>query len=493
MSSEGKALPPSLPVLVGRRAISIRTALPWIFAAGVYLLLLPLGDRLLNDPDSYWHLAVARWIIDHRAFPTVDPFSHTMAGAHWIAFEWLSEMIYAGAYAAAGWPGVVVLAAAAIALAFGLLLRFLVQRLDLLPALILGLVALVLAAPHMLARPHVLVLPLMLAWIAALVRAVDRGAAPPFAFLPLIALWANLHGSVGIGVALILPAAIEAVWQTSRPEWRRAARQWVLFAALAVIAASLTPYGPGILLAPLNTLALGDALSIIGEWQPQDFGRLGAFEMVLLLGIGLALFHGVTLPPVRILVLLGLLHLALSQSRHADLLALLAPLYLAQPLARQLNRTRDAETTSLGSPRLALGGLAVAIMIATGFALTRDIVPAARNTPAAAVAAADLARSGPVLNDYAFGGYLIHAGIAPFIDGRGELYGRTLMLRHHRAVTLQDLPDFLRLLDGYRIGATLLAPKTPAVALLDRLPGWQRVYADEIAVVHKRRDAAQAR
>jgi hypothetical protein len=267
----------------------------------------------------------------------------------------------------------------------------------------------------------------------------------------------------------------------------------VLFAALAVIAASLTPYGPGILLAPLNTLALGDALSIIGEWQPQDFGRLGAFEMVLLLGIGLALFRGVTLPPVRILVLLGLLHLALSQSRHADLLALLAPLYLAQPLARQLNRNRDAETAPLGSPRLVLGGLAAVIMIASGFVLTRDIVPAARNTPAAAVAAADLTRSGPVLNDYAFGGYLIHAGIAPFIDGRGELYGRTLMLRHHRAVTLQDLPDFLRLLDEYRIAATLLAPTTPAVALLDRLPGWQRVYADEIAVVHKRRDASQAR
>jgi hypothetical protein len=32
----------------------------------------------------------------------------------------------------------------------------------------------------------------------------------------------------------------------------------------------------------------------------------------------------------------------------------------------------------------------------------------------------------------------------------------------------------------------LLTPATPAASLLDHLDGWQRVYADEIAVVHIR-------
>jgi hypothetical protein len=492
MSRKGDVLPPSLPVPTTHAAASVRAALPWIFAAGVYLLLLPLGPKLLNDPDSYWHLAVARWIFEHRAFPTGDPFSHTMPGAHWIAFEWASEMIYAGAHAIAGWPGIIVVAAAAIALAFGLLMHFLLQRLDAVPALILGLAAVVLTAPHMLARPHVLALPAMVAWVGALVGAVDRRASPPFAFLPLIALWANLHGSVAIGVAFVAPAALEALLQTPRPAWRKTAQRWFVFAMLAVVAASLTPYGPGILLAPLNTLSLGSALSIIGEWKPQDFGKLGAFEAILLLAVGFALLRGLTLPPVRILVVLGLLHLALSQSRHADLLALLAPLYLAQPLAGQLNRRADADP-GIATPRLISVALALATLAATAFALVRDVAPAARNTPAAAVAATALAQAGPVFNDYIFGGYLIHAGIAPFIDGRGELYGRTLILRHHNAITLQNVPDLLRLLDEYRIAATLLTPTTPAVTLLDRLPGWQRVYADEIAVVHKRRVAAEAR
>ena len=104
-----------------------------------------------------------------------------------------------------------------------------------------------------------------------------------------------------------------------------------------------------------------------------------------------------------------------------------------------------------------------------------------------AIRSAQLAKAGPVLNDYDFGGYLDFVGIAPFIDGRAELYGERYMLRHDRALSLQNLPDFMRLLDEYRIQATLLAPSTPAVGLLDRLPDWKRAYADDVAVVHMRR------
>jgi hypothetical protein len=105
------------------------------------------------------------------------------------------------------------------------------------------------------------------------------------------------------------------------------------------------------------------------------------------------------------------------------------------------------------------------------------------------VANAGLAKAGPVLNDYWFGGYLIFVGIPTFIDGRGELYGGQFIARYNRDVSLANLRDFLKLLDQYKIGATLLAPDTPAVALLDRLPDWQRVYSDDVSVVHKRRAA----
>jgi hypothetical protein len=75
----------------------------------------------------------------------------------------------------------------------------------------------------------------------------------------------------------------------------------------------------------------------------------------------------------------------------------------------------------------------------------------------------------------------------PALDGRAELYGERYVLRHDRALSLQNLPDFLRLLDEYHIQAPLLAPSTPAVGLLDRLPDCKRAYADNVAVVHTRR------
>ncbi len=81
-------------------------------------------------------------------------------------------------------------------------------------------------------------------------------------------------------------------------------------------------------------------------------------------------------------------------------------------------------------------------------------------------------------------------GIPAFIGGRTELYGEQLMLRHYCGVMLEDLPDFLKLLDDYRIETTLPVPATPAVALLDRLPEWRRVYAGPTAVIYTRHHAS---
>jgi hypothetical protein len=324
----------------------------------------------------------------------------------------------------------------------------------------------------------------MMVWAVALVRCMDRHAPPPYWALPLLVLWANLHGSVVLSLGLIGPAVLEALLDEKRSEWPRVLLHWLPFTALAVAACCLTPYGPGPLLMPLKTLGLGPALSWIGEWRPQDFGRFGTFEFLLLAGI-FALSRGVTLPVVRTLVVLGLMHFALAHVRNADLLAMLAPLYLAAPLARQFGAR--AEGDAAGSARgVNLTAFAV-IIVATGLALGRDVRPALNITPAAAVANAGLAEAGPVLNDYSFGGYLIFAGIPTFIDGRGELYGGPFITRFNRDVSLAELRDFLKLLDEYKFGATLLAPDTPAIALLDRLPDWQRVYSDDVAVVHKRR------
>ena len=97
---------------------------------------------------------------------------------------------------------------------------------------------------------------------------------------------------------------------------------------------------------------------------------------------------------------------------------------------------------------------------------------------------------GRILNENYFGGYLIYKGIPTFVDSRAEFYGATFLTRFQRAVTLEDVGDFVRLLDEYSIGATLLFAWSPAVGLLDRMEGWERIYADDIAVVHYHRGKA---
>jgi hypothetical protein len=302
--------------------------------------------------------------------------------------------------------------------------------------------------------------------------------------LPLMALWANLHGSVTFGLAIVAPIAIAAVWNATRSDWLRAARQWFLFCVAALAAACINPYGPEILLVTLRTIALGDVLSIVTEWRAQDFTKPSAYEMIVLAGFGLALYRGIKLPVLRILMVFGLLHLSLSHARHADLLGLLAPLFLARALASQFDSFGRTEL------RIAAWMPAVAALLLlgiTGYAVARhEMQPAANITPENALRSIDVAQAGPILNEYSFGGYLDFVGIAPFIDGRAEAYGAAFTLRHDRALNLQNLPDFLALLDEYRVGVTLLLPRTPAVGLLDRLPDWQRVYSDDIAVVHVR-------
>ena len=88
-----------------------------------------------------------------------------------------------------------------------------------------------------------------------------------------------------------------------------------------------------------------------------------------------------------------------------------------------------------------------------------------------------------MLNDYSFGGYLIFSGVQPFIDGRADMYGDA-MLGLYRKLVGGDPEAISDTLKRYRISWTIFAPDARIVALLDREPGWRRLYADRTAIVH---------
>ncbi|MGF6313309.1 hypothetical protein ABIB82_007461 [Bradyrhizobium sp. i1.8.4] len=473
------------PLFAAAKAGFVLPAWFWL-GAGVYALLLVNGNALLNDSDTHWHIAVGKWILDHNALPRVDTYSFTKAGEPWISTSWLAQVLYAGSFETGGWSGPIILAAACIAGTFAFLAFILGRRIRSIHAIIIALVALAVSASHFLARPHVLALPVMLAWVNGLVGASERREPPSFWLLPLMTLWANLHGGFVFGLALILPIAFDALWNAEVSQRGPLALRWIVFGACAFAACCATPYGWGSILAARKILALGELLNLISEWSPADFSHFSMFEGSILALIAGSLYFGLKLSPPRILLVLGLFHMALSHARNVDIFACLLPLVVLTPVSSQFGLQAD-RTGKMIFPTVPAAMLIAAFGVSTWvYAANHKFSPPLIHSPAAAIDVLKLRGAKRVLNDYPFGGYLISEQMPVFIDSRAELYGEQFVMAYFRALQLKDVNQFLGLLKEYEIDAVLLMPATPAAGLLDHLDGWQRAYSDETAVVHIR-------
>jgi hypothetical protein len=470
-----------------------RWLLPLCVGAGAYLLYFFMGDVLLRDSDSFWQIKVGQWIIDHHAMPYTDIYSWTHAGDSWISNAWLSQVLYAVFYAQWGWAGPVVLASLAAAVGIAILVFLLDEYFEPAHAVLVAMFVFVLSFSHMLARPHVLTFPVMVTWVGAMMWAAERRTSPSFLLLPLMSFWASLHGGFVLGLVLIAPIALEAVWGAA-PEQRLAlAARWALFAFAALIASCCTPYGWNTLLAATRILDLGQLLAVISEWQPADFGSPSPFKVAILGLIVLAFYRGIVLSIPRILLLLLLVYMALTHVRSIEAFAYLSPLVLAKPFATRQG-TKDRINVWAGElwSLPYVSGLTVALVAGCLVASTlsyvnrHDFIFIKTQTPAAALDEIERHGAKRIFNAYGFGGYMIARNIPPFIDGRAELYGEKFVMSYLHATEGRKPDDLLRMLDEHRIEATLLVPDSPAARLLDLTPGWKKLYADDIAVIHVR-------
>ncbi len=447
--------------------------------------------RVLSDGDTYWHLAAGQWMLAHGQVPHTDPFSYTFAGAPWHAHEWLTEVIMAAAFRAGGWGGSLALtgmAVGAAALALGAYVRRWLTGTGLLLAMILALACI---APDLLARPHVLVLPVVLVWSAALLAAREAGRAPHPALTLVMLAWANLHGGFVFGFLVLGVLALEALLEAEPARRWITARDWGLFGLLSLLAATMNPQGLSGLVFPFRLMAMTSA-SGIDEWKPADFSTPGPLELSLIAVLFLALSRGLRLRPLRLVLLLGLLHMALQHSRHVVIAAPLAALLLAEPFARTLEPAPASARAAPWAPRWAW---AVAGLVALALLGARLALPVSRGdgvtTPKSAIDHLPPRLLGqPVLNDYGFGGYLIFRGVRPFIDGRADLYGDAFMYRYY-AIANGDRAALEATLRRYGVTWTVFVPNSAQAKLMDREPGWTRLYADPTAVVHMRDAAAR--
>jgi hypothetical protein len=466
-----------------------------VFSLAVFLF----NRNFLNDPDTYWHITTGNWMLANYQFPRHEIFSHSAFGRPWLDVEWLGQIILSLTYDLLGWDGLVLLCGLALSLTFVLLYKLLASNLR--PTVALGATAVsyIFASPHFLARPHLLTYPIIVVWTASLARSSEENRRPGLWLLPLLVLWANLHGGFSIGLILAVGFGLESVIVAPVAQRWRVAIEWLLFWLGALLVCCLTPYGYESLVRTYLGIDLGELLNYIGEWRPMNARDDYIQEAVLLCLLALALTFGPRTGFIRAVMVIGLLHLGLRYVRALPIFALAVPLIIAHPLGQQfvfLRPTSDpwplfdkGTFRSLLTTTALAATLVVTSVLGTVHVIlgTAD-VPANDITPAAAVEyAIDANVTGPVFNDFDFGGYLIFRGIPTFIDGRTLPFGKEFSVDYLKAVALGGDSRLDQLVDAYKVTWTLLRPQSAEAVHFDHSPGWRRIYADDVAVVHVRR------
>lgn len=229
----------------------------------------------LNHTDLWCHLNYGRWMAEHQALPATDPFAAAPAATPVLQAAWLSQF---GGYEVQthfGNEGLALGHALLVTLTAGILMLAVHRRGA--PAIWAWSAG---AVMFLLDLPIVgTIRPQLFGQLGAALFLLACAEMPkrwhPLVWLPLVAmLWANLHGSILMGLAILgLYAA-----GVSYDSWKEAAgdtakllrdrRLYIVWAALLLVlaAACINPHGPQLLTRILffNEHA---ALSSISEWR----------------------------------------------------------------------------------------------------------------------------------------------------------------------------------------------------------------------------------
>lgn len=487
-----------------------------------------LAPRLLGDADTGWHIKNGELILAQRAVPHTDPFSYTMFGQAWYAWEWLHDAITAAVYRAAGLNGVVLLGGSVISLTFALLFRWTLARSrSLVPAGLLVVFSLMASSIHFLARPH------LASWLLVLVfwHVLDRYTAGEparfwtLAVLPvLMVLWVNLHGGFLVGLALagiylagetwnrlFSPDAQEAL--KARQRVRALGLTWLLMVAATLV----NPYGFALWRHIWRYLTNRYLMDHIQEFLSPNFHGAAekSFALILMATLATLACNRRRISATTLLTILLAVYMGLYAARNIPIAALLLTVTIGPLLGGTLTAaatSRDgfwlkrwiARTEAFSAhmanmdlrlrrhlwPALAL---ALGIWMAVhGGRLGRRQVMTAEFDPAKfpARATSFLASQGirqQVFNPDSWGGYLIYRlypGYRVFMDDRHDFYGEQFVKDYVKVRGVE--PGWQDVLEHWRVDWALIKPDSALANTLREMPEWRVAYEDKVAVVFAR-------
>lgn len=475
-----------------------------------------LSIRLLGDAGIGWHIRTGQIILATHRIPHLDPFSSTMAGQPWFAWEWLYDVVVAGLDSAMGLNGVVWLNALVIALVFACLFQWLIRRgMNVIVALLLTLLATSASMIHFLARPHVVSWLFTLFWFAILdesERAAFTGRAAAnrrLWILPaLMLVWVNFHGGFVIGFVLLGIYWLSACWTWWRAKQGRLEDELIRIAAgrrtwdllwvgvTSGVASLANPYGWKLHEHIAAYLSDRFLINHIQEFQSPDFHGWAqrCFLFLLLITAAALAWRGRKLRTSELLVVLFCVYSALYAARNIPiasvLLVMIIGLLVCTGSASGFSGRIGALQHQLRGHMWAVIAVVFTLAVAAnaGRVASAQLMDAHFDPKRMPVAAVDYIEqhhlSGPVLSTDFWGGYLIYR-LYPreqvVVDDRHDLYGAAFFKSYLNMFRGEnDWQEFLRA----HPASCLLFPRNAAITnLLLEDPEWKMVYEDQVAVV----------
>jgi hypothetical protein len=337
-------------------------AIVLMVAAMALVLALPFVTVL--QADSFKALYDGRWIAGHGV-PSIEALTVAAHGRAWVDEQWLAELAYYEGWALGGYGLVAVVSALAVASAYAVLAALMLRR---------GASLLVVAAASVFAiltgygwtftRAQDLALPLFAALLAICLTDAEHEVPQRRLVLlvPVLALWANIHGSVILGAALATAYLLQRAAR-ARGSSRTAARWCVALAVCTPLTPLATPYGLHI--AHYYGEFLGNPMlrTANTEWSHPAFPTPSFFELygglAILLALGLRAWRRTESVPRLVPVAAVLITAVAAWSESGNLVwfGMAAAILIADTA---LTKPKQAKSTLPGV--LATGTTALAIL-----------------------------------------------------------------------------------------------------------------------------------
>lgn len=479
---------------------------------------------LLDDGDVGWHIRLGEIFLRDGHLPATDPFSFTMAGKAWYAWEWLADVILALVHQLDGLQGVVLLAGAVIALTGSLLIRYMRWlRVNVLLSILSMLLICSVSTMHWLARPHMFTWVFLIATIWLLESDRRKQTWKLWLLVPIAALWTNIHGG---WVALIVTSAIYAVgagledlWQSAKQDsWKlylpASALRYGLLVVLCLAATVVNPYGIELHAHVGDYLQSDFILNHVEEFQSPRFRNesMRILEVLIFAAFFVSAYMVRRGEFVRPLLMAAWAHASLTSVRHAPLFAIIALPYIALELTRlmqwaskegwslaqvlqDIGKDYGVEGGKASEQGPTFGWLPVASLVLVAFMLNaraseeswKAEFPSVHFPVAAVSALGERLSAQRVLTSDQWGDYLIyllHPEHRTFIDGRSDFYAPEI--RDDYLSILGSNWKTASVLEKYDFQAALLPLEWTVTTLLKQSPDWQVVYDDGFAVYLER-------